>query len=555
MKEKTLIRIRVGWVALATMVVVGCTSTCGTPTAMARTRGCSEEPAPRSQGGSEDAWEEIRTNSVPIRVGVYVDAGTGGLESFRLLQFASTPEEAEVRCVDGEQVRTNALETIDLLMVSGADGAAVAKSLGPEGCAKVKSFIARGGSFIGVGAGCALALQGGSGMALVPFKAAPVGERQGQAGSKIKFDPEGKTMGIAVESRELPGANVPVMVPADAVADSEVKILARLDGDSAKDKAVMVAGRYGKGRVFLSDVHLEARVADWDILKSVFAWSARTWATRKQPEYRSYPHERGNLQVGVVSAGAYGVETGDILLKVARLSGVDMMPVDADCVRRGILLKLDAVMFGATGSGDMLKQEDVRAKLAEFIKAGELAVAWGAGADGLDGVEKMPNSDAAVERLYACKLSTVAQPPSESDGSKQTTGKSVQPKHPWHLPERPEIAYRTGIATDEGKQLGEALAKEPELNLHDEVVACTDVLVLSNPKTEDITAFARLLASQDRLVVLASDSKSAVPADLKGAVICKTAAETVEALRKCLEKFDDWKPENEDEKEKKEDKK
>jgi len=64
-----------------------------------------------------------------------------------------------VHFVDERDILSNALEPLDVLLMSGGDTFAIAKGLGAEGSNKLRSFINRGGLYIGTCAGAYLPLR------------------------------------------------------------------------------------------------------------------------------------------------------------------------------------------------------------------------------------------------------------------------------------------------------------------------------------------------------------------------------------------------------------
>src|SRR4030067_3611975 len=64
-----------------------------------------------------------------------------------------------VHFVDERDVLANALEPLGVLLMSGGDTFAIAEGLGAEGSDKLRSFINRGGLYIGTCAGAYLPLR------------------------------------------------------------------------------------------------------------------------------------------------------------------------------------------------------------------------------------------------------------------------------------------------------------------------------------------------------------------------------------------------------------
>ena len=84
----------------------------------------------------------------PIEVGVYAGTGprsNGCVEWFRLVN--ASPE-MNLTLLDGDAVRSGALDKIELLVMPGGSSPSIKKDLQPEGTEKLKDFIRSGGGYI-----------------------------------------------------------------------------------------------------------------------------------------------------------------------------------------------------------------------------------------------------------------------------------------------------------------------------------------------------------------------------------------------------------------------
>jgi len=92
------------------------------------------------------------------QIGVY----TGGGASHSWLWFVEILDRMgfyHVHFVDEKDILSNALEPLNVLLMSGGDTFAIAEGLGTEGSDKLRSFIERGGFYIGTCAGAYLPLR------------------------------------------------------------------------------------------------------------------------------------------------------------------------------------------------------------------------------------------------------------------------------------------------------------------------------------------------------------------------------------------------------------
>ena len=110
----------------------------------------------------------------PLRVAVFVDKGARSIGAFRWLELATRAKGVVATPIDGEAVRRGALDATDVLVMPGGSSVAESKSLGPEGREKVKSFVRKGGGYVGTCAGCCLLMESASHhpdmLHLIPFK-------------------------------------------------------------------------------------------------------------------------------------------------------------------------------------------------------------------------------------------------------------------------------------------------------------------------------------------------------------------------------------------------
>jgi glutamine amidotransferase-like uncharacterized protein len=93
-----------------------------------------------------------------LPIGIYTGSGA----SHSWLWFVEILDRmgfCNVHFVDERDIRSNALESLNILLMSGGDTFAVAEGLGGEGSGKLRSFIEGGGLYIGTCAGAYLPLR------------------------------------------------------------------------------------------------------------------------------------------------------------------------------------------------------------------------------------------------------------------------------------------------------------------------------------------------------------------------------------------------------------
>ena len=355
----------------------------------------------------------------PVRVAVYSDRGARGGGAFNWLVLASSVKNFQARAIDGEMVKAGALNDTDLLIMPGGYAIHEAETLGTNGMAAVKSFIARGGAFVGTCAGCYLLMQNNPNgrsyrMGIVPYQDVE-NEQHGRSNLEIDFLPAAANYGFRPGRREVLYSHGPILVPGTAVPEGKYEVVANYYGDFAVEgpkplppmsgKATMVAGTYGKGRVFVSGVHPESSPSSWDLACKMLAW-----ASDSKVVLDNLPrHKPGNLSVGVVTDGSHGAKTGDFIMKLVHTPGLDVQAVTSALIQQGRLRRLDALVLPDTVDNARLQKmtykdsAPAREKIIDFGKNGGLLIGWGAFAKSIHGTKLVADSSALLNELLALK--------------------------------------------------------------------------------------------------------------------------------------------------------
>src|ERR1700759_2351607 len=85
----------------------------------------------------------------PIRVAVFHDAGVSDKVA-GLIELLNTHSELRVTKVDGNDVRGGKLAGFDVVLVPGGSGSKEAAALEESGRQDVRSFVERGGGYLGI---------------------------------------------------------------------------------------------------------------------------------------------------------------------------------------------------------------------------------------------------------------------------------------------------------------------------------------------------------------------------------------------------------------------
>jgi len=196
-----------------------------------------------------------------------------------------------VRCLDEATLCQGRLDGCDVLTVSGGDTFAIAEALGPVGAQTIRTFIEKGGLYLGACAGAYLAMNS-SKFPLNLFNWAPVkianlsrlrppaaggqmAEKFAMAyGSDFVFHPVRDEVRLALDGLAADAAPfvAPMFGGPAMVASPPVRVLARYSGftpktvfwaphslaeDTLIDKAAIVTTSFGKGTLLLCGPHLE----------------------------------------------------------------------------------------------------------------------------------------------------------------------------------------------------------------------------------------------------------------------------------------------------------
>ena len=92
----------------------------------------------------------------PIRVAVFDDAGVSEKVA-GLIELLNTFSELKVTKVNGKDIREGVLKGFDVVLLPGGSGSKEAASLEESGRKEIKSFVERGGGYLGICAGAYLA--------------------------------------------------------------------------------------------------------------------------------------------------------------------------------------------------------------------------------------------------------------------------------------------------------------------------------------------------------------------------------------------------------------
>ena len=109
------------------------------------------------------------TERTHLRVGMFVDSGSRNNGTLFWAEIFHRSPEVELTLLDGEAIRAGKLKGLDLLMIPGGGSDLQCQVLGDAGLAEIRRFVAEGGAYLGVCAGCYCALDMPGRLALIPY--------------------------------------------------------------------------------------------------------------------------------------------------------------------------------------------------------------------------------------------------------------------------------------------------------------------------------------------------------------------------------------------------
>ena len=196
------------------------------------------------------------------RLAVYGDKGAPGFKHFPPL-LEDVPD-IQVEIVNGQQIREGALDKFDLVLLPGGSGRGQGESMGSEGVAKLKEFVASGKGYIGICAGAYVPMQQG----FINAKTKHPHWRRGKADLKIAFSEAGlKLFGEQYGGlQEVRYNNGPIMNVNISTNQPAVEVLAWFRTEIAEkgapegiqvDSPAILLTTYGKGTMLIISPHPE----------------------------------------------------------------------------------------------------------------------------------------------------------------------------------------------------------------------------------------------------------------------------------------------------------
>ena len=329
--------------------------------------------------------------SEPVRVAVYVGAGARSIGMFRWVQLIEQAPELKAIFVDGPAIRSGALQNADAVVMPGGKSYIIADELGTEGADKLRRFIRDGGSYVGTCAGAILMLDDLSldrkMLGVAPFKKRP-GSWGGEAMLRTDYTKEAEELsGITAGKHQERFNGGPVMDPSKPIDGADFKVFARfncnLHTNSDKPKqptmgggASVVAGTYGKGRVWLFATHPEQYPKTWDAVKAALKFTTGRDVTLSAPQRRL-----GALSVGWWCDPGPGPAAAELACRLIKDNDIDLEPYSSATMLQNGMRHIDAFIVPDATDADIIKKLSATngpmPQLKAFMDRGGKVVAWG----------------------------------------------------------------------------------------------------------------------------------------------------------------------------------
>jgi hypothetical protein len=194
--------------------------------------------------------------------------------------------EFATRRVTAQQIRDGVLADFDVIILPGGTGSGEAKNLREAGRAKIKTFVEKGGGYVGFCAGAYLASSHYSwSLHLMNAKVVDTAHwARGNGDVELRLTDEGKKlMGRSDETLTCRYAQGPLLAPGKDAAAPTMQTLATYDSEIAlkgapkgvmKGTVAIACATYFKGRVWCFSPHPEKTEALRDLVRRAVDWCA-----------------------------------------------------------------------------------------------------------------------------------------------------------------------------------------------------------------------------------------------------------------------------------------
>ena len=298
-----------------------------------------------------------------IKVALYLDVGCKGGGVIHLAQLLKSSPDVACDFLDAADVQAGKLDGYDVLVMPGGSGYDRYSQLREEGFEKIRKYIRAGGSYYGICAGIAMALNDPKRLRLIPYTREKNPLRGGFSAA-VKFNARAEEiLGVTAGIRYFRYHDGPIPAKGDPVPDSEYEVLATFESHvMQKGKSTtpmygmpaVICGRYGKGKVLVSVMHPEYFPSTHDVLGAGFKPLVGRAITFTYPKKSAQPLRvafySGEIdRTGDGRAAIYcGRSVRDVVedaLALAARPDVDVTYVSGEQIAEGALDHADALVI------------------------------------------------------------------------------------------------------------------------------------------------------------------------------------------------------------------
>ena len=298
-------------------------------------------------GPPPDAWHIPK-----IKVALYLDIGCKGGGVIHWAQLLKSSPDVECDFIDAADVQAGKLGGYDVLVMPGGSGYERYMQLGEEGFEKIRKYIREGGSFYGVCAGIAMALNEPKRLRLIPYTREKNPLRGGFSGA-VKLNARAEELlGVPAGVRYFRYHDGPLPAPGDPVPDSEYEVLATFESHvMQKGKSTtpmygmpaIIYGRYGKGKVLVTVMHAEYFPSTHDVLGACFKPLVGRSVAFTYPKKAARPLRVAFYSSEIDRVGSTRKVVEEALALAAR-PDVDLTLVSGEQIAEGALDHADALV-------------------------------------------------------------------------------------------------------------------------------------------------------------------------------------------------------------------
>jgi len=334
-----------------------------------------------------------------VRVGMYADYGTRGGGVMGWAKILSNSPQIDLILLDVADIRNGKLKDCDVLLMPGGSTGHEFKALGKEGVEAVRKYVADGGGYIGVCAGCGLAMNIGIGVRIVNC-GNYLNTNRGQACLNLRIVKEGaEKLGVrpGVYSVQYSNGPIPDFTKAEKEWNGTHTVLAKYDSTLGKtryvkdkktgaikplrhetmmyDHPAIVFATYGKGKVLISGPHPEKYEDTYPIaLGYIYA------VTGVKCTYVAPPLERRPIRVAYCGGYMTGKDAFRALIDLYKSPKLDVYP-GADFGMAGSLDHADVVVLPDGSPKDYSARlgKNSLAYIRKFQDRGGMVFAFGGG--------------------------------------------------------------------------------------------------------------------------------------------------------------------------------